>query len=57
VAMLQSMIIVIEAPFELALVHIVIGIRFRPHTPRGIELVNVHEDLPREAKKVFANHH
>ncbi len=55
--MLQSMIIVIEAPFELALVHIVICIRFRPHTPRGIELVNVHEDLPREAKKVFANHH
>jgi hypothetical protein len=51
------MIIVIEAPFVSILVHIVISIKFRPHTLRGTELVNVHEDLPREVNKVFVSHH
>jgi hypothetical protein len=36
VAMPQSMIIVTKAPFVLTPVHIVIGIKSKPQTPRGI---------------------
>ena len=55
VAMPQSMITVTEAPFVLALVHIVVGIKSRPHIPRRTKLVNLHEDLFREVNKVFAS--
>jgi hypothetical protein len=35
VAMPQSVITVIEAPFVLTLIHIVDGVKFRPQIPRG----------------------
>ncbi len=54
-AMPQSIIIVIEAPFVLAPINIIVGIRFRPHTPRGTEFVNLHEDIPKEVNIVFAH--
>jgi hypothetical protein len=55
VAMLQSMITVIEAPFVLALVHIVVGIKSRPQIPKGRELVSFQEDISREVNIAFTN--
>ncbi len=43
VAMPQSIVIIIEAPFESASIHIVVGIKSRPQIPRATELVSVHE--------------
>jgi len=36
------MVIVIEAPFVTTLTHIIIGMKSRPQTLRGTQLVNVH---------------
>jgi len=55
VAMPQSIIIVIKAQFVSTLVNIVGGIKSRPHTPRGIKFVNLHENFPREVNKVFVS--
>ncbi len=44
--MAQSIIIVTEAPFVLALVTTISGIKSKPHTPRGIKFKNLHEDFP-----------
>jgi len=49
------MIIVTEAPFILALVHIVVGIKSRPQIPRGRELVSFQEDILREVNITFTN--
>jgi hypothetical protein len=40
------MITAIEAPFITTLVHIVVGMRSRPQTPKGTKLVSVHEEMP-----------
>ncbi len=48
------MITITEAPFITTLVHIV-GMRSRPQTPKGTELVNVHEEMPQEVNTIFAN--
>jgi hypothetical protein len=53
VAMPKSTIIVIEAPFVLASIHIVVGIRSIPQIPRGIKLVSVHEKMPRKVNIFF----
>jgi hypothetical protein len=42
VAMPQSMVIVIEAPFVIKLAHIVVGMRSKPWTPRIIDLTSMH---------------
>ncbi len=55
VAMLQFMSIVIEVPFVLTPIHIVVGIRSKPQTLKGIKLVSLHEDMPREVNKNFAS--
>jgi uncharacterized MAPEG superfamily protein len=55
VAMPQFMIIVIEVPFVLTPIHIVVGIRSKPQTLRGIKLVSLHEDMPREVNRIFAS--
>jgi len=55
VVMCRFMIIVTEVPFVSTLVHIVVGIRYRPQTPRGTKLVSLHEDMPREVNNFFAN--
>jgi hypothetical protein len=34
-------------------INIVGGIRFKPHTPRGTQFVNLHEDFPKEVNIVF----
>jgi len=49
------MIIVIEAPFVLALVHIVVGIKSRPQIPRGRELVSFQEDISIEVNIASIN--
>jgi hypothetical protein len=54
-AMFQSIVIGFEAPFVSALVITLGSIRSRPHTPRGIEFVNLHEHFPRKVNKVFTN--
>jgi hypothetical protein len=53
VAMPQSMVIVIEAPFVITLAHIVVGMRFRPQIPRETELVSVHTKMPRKVDRIF----
>jgi len=55
VARPQPIIIVLEVLFILVLINTVIGITSRPHTPRGIEFVNLHEDIPKEVNKIFIN--
>jgi hypothetical protein len=54
-AMPRSIIIVLEAPFILAFVHIVDGVKSRPQTPRGTKFVTLHENIPREVNKFFVN--
>ncbi len=48
------MVIVIEAPFTIALAHTIIGIKSIPQTPRGIDFVNMHIEMPREVDMIFA---
>jgi hypothetical protein len=36
-------------------IHTIDDVRSRPQTPRGIEFVNLHEDIPKEVNKVFIN--
>jgi len=53
-AMPQSIIIVIKAPFVSALVTTVGSIKSRQHTPRGTKFVNLHEDFRGKVNKDFA---
>jgi hypothetical protein len=53
IVMSESIIIVTEASFISTLVHIVDGIKSKPQTPRGTEVVSLHEDIPRKVNKVF----
>jgi hypothetical protein len=55
VAMLKSMIIVIEAPFVSVLVHTVVGIKSNLQTPTGTEFVNLHEGMSKEVNKMFVS--
>jgi len=55
VAMPQSMIIIIEAPFVLASVHTIDGVRSKVQTPRGTKFVSLHEDIPKEVNNFFYN--
>jgi hypothetical protein len=54
VAMLQTMVIVIEIIFVTTPTHIVVGMRFRPQTLKVTQLVSVHGEMPKEVNKVFA---
>ncbi len=54
--MFQSMITIIKAPFVSTPIHIIVGIKFKPKIPRGTKLVSLHEDMPKEVNKIFANH-
>jgi hypothetical protein len=56
VAMPQSIITVIEVSLISTLIHIGDGVRSRPQTPRGTKFVSLHENIPKEVNKVFANH-
>jgi hypothetical protein len=58
VAMFQFMVTVIETPFIITLVHIVVGMKSRPLTSRGTELVSVHSvhtEMPKKVNKIFAS--
>jgi hypothetical protein len=55
VAMPQSIIIIIEALLISTPIHIVDGDRSKPQTPRGTKFVSLHEDIPKEVNKFFAN--
>jgi hypothetical protein len=47
------MVIIIEATFVIAPTHIVVGMRSKPKTPRGTNIVSVHIEMPKEVNKVF----
>ncbi len=47
VAMLESMVIVIEAPFVITPDHIFMGMKSKPQTPRETKHDNVHIEIPR----------
>ncbi len=57
VAMLKSMVIVIEAPFVITPAHTVIGMKSKLQTPRETKHVNVHIKIPREVDKILLNSH
>jgi hypothetical protein len=44
-AILQFMVIVIEVTFIRTQAHIVVGMRSKPHTPKGTKLVSVHTKM------------
>jgi hypothetical protein len=49
------MVIIIKAPFIISPTHIVVGMRSRPQTQRGTELVRVPTEIPRKVNIIFAN--
>jgi hypothetical protein len=53
-AMLKSMITITKAPFVTTPIHNIVGMRFRPQTPRGKELARMHEET-RKVNKIFAS--
>jgi len=53
VAMLHSMVIVNETPFTTTSAHTNSGMRSRPHTPRGINLVSIHTKMFTKVDKIF----
>jgi hypothetical protein len=53
VAMLQSMVTVIQSPFVIAPTHNVVGMKSKPQTLRVTQFVNVHRKMPKEVNKVF----
>ncbi len=55
VAMPQSIIIGTQVPFVSTPTNNVVGIRSKPHTPRGTKFMSLHEDMPWEANNCFAN--
>jgi hypothetical protein len=54
VAMLHSMVTVIEAPFITTPTHVIVSMRFKPQIPRGIDLVSMHTKMPKKVDKTFA---
>jgi hypothetical protein len=48
------MVIVIEIPFVTTPTHTIVGMKSKPQTLRGTQLVNVHIEMPREVNEVFA---
>jgi hypothetical protein len=55
VTMPQSIIIVTKASFVSMPINTIVGIRSIPQIPKGTKFVNLHEDMPREVKGVFAS--
>jgi hypothetical protein len=53
VAMPHSMVRVIEAPFTTALAHTIPGMKFRPQTLKGTNLVSMHTEMPKEVDMIF----
>ncbi len=53
VVMPHSMVIVIEAPFSTTQTHTIIGMRSKPQTPRGINLLNMHTKMSKGLDKIF----
>jgi len=48
VAMPHSMVIVTKAPFITTSTHTIVGMKFKPQTLRGINLVSMHIEMPKE---------
>ncbi len=51
--MLQSMVIITEAPFVIALARTIVSMRSKLQTPRETQLVSVHIEMLREVNKIF----
>jgi hypothetical protein len=47
------MVIIIEVPFTITPTHTIVGMRSRPQIPRGINLVSMHIEMPREVDMIF----
>jgi hypothetical protein len=52
-AMPRSMVIVNEAPFTTTPTHTNYGMRSKPHTPRGIDLVSIHTQMLTKVYTIF----
>jgi hypothetical protein len=50
------MVIITKAPFITMPACTIVGMRSRPHTPRGIDLVSMHTKMPRKVNKIFVGH-
>jgi hypothetical protein len=55
VAMLKSIITVIEPRFVSTLIHTIDGVRSRTQIPITTKFVSLHEDIPKEANIIFAS--
>jgi hypothetical protein len=53
VAMPHSMVIVTKTSFTTTPAHTIVGMKFRPQTPRGTNLVIMHTVMPKEVEKIF----
>jgi hypothetical protein len=50
------MVIITEAPFVIGLAHTIVGMKSKPQTPRGIDLMSMHTKMPKKMNKVFVRH-
>jgi len=53
VAMLHSMVTIIETPFTTTPTHIIVGMRSKPQTLKGIDLASMHTKMLKEVDKIF----
>ncbi len=51
-AMPHSMVTITKTPFTTT-THFIVGMKYKPHTPRGIDLVSVHMEMPIEVNYFF----
>ncbi len=50
------MVTITKAPFITTPARTIVGMRSRPWTPRGIDLVSMHTKMPRKVNKIFVRH-
>jgi hypothetical protein len=54
VAMPHYIIMFIEIPFTITPTHTITNMRSKPQTPKGIDLVSMHTEMPRKVDRIFA---
>ncbi len=57
VAMPHSMVIIIEVSFSTTLAYTIVGMKFKPQTPRGTDLVNMHIEMPIKVDMILLDIH
>jgi len=53
---LPSMVTVTQAPFITMPTRTIVGMRSKPQTLRGTDLVHMHTEMPRKVNKIFVGH-